>query len=535
MDAPAVRQLTGFPSYRQAALWRCPTLACFRRQLAGAVVAPVSETKADGKPKPPVPTLVYLPLPKQVDYEMSGARYLLYGGAAGVTKSHAARWRQYKLALRIPGYEALLLRRTFPELEKTHFRRMTSEVPLLGGEFIETKRIAKFRHPGGAVSVIEGGHMDDPADVEKYLSTEYDDITCDEGSTFEPEALLALSTRARSTKAGVLADAMARGASTVAGGATFRVPTNPGGPSAAVLLDFFIDHAPDFDTFPALRETYDPAQWGYLPGVWTDNPYLDAAYWDALAVLPAWRYEQLRHGDWRVFSGQFFSQWNTRRHVVDLGTPTGVRWFRSLDWGRNQPGCVLWWAILPDGRLYIRRDLKFQGMDESEVAAQIHRVDADLGVRQVAYTACDPAIFNKTGASHQAHHQVGQSIGDTLRIYGINAVPGDNARVLGWARCHAILRDAPDGQPWCVVHPDARYLIRSIPAQMSEVRDPDDVNTAGDDHAVDAWRYGAMSQPRPGQPATAAPFKVGTIGWMKQQLAGSGRHVLGRESVRRSA
>jgi hypothetical protein len=29
---------------------------------------------------------------------------------------------------------------------------------------------------------------------------------------------------------------------------------------------------------------------------------------------------------------------------------------------------------------------------------------------------------------------------------------------------------------------------------MSDKHDPDDVNTSGDDHWVDAWRYGAMSR-----------------------------------------
>jgi hypothetical protein len=34
-------------------------------------------------------------------------------------------------AMAIPGYEGLILRKNFPELEKTHMRDMSVEIPLL--------------------------------------------------------------------------------------------------------------------------------------------------------------------------------------------------------------------------------------------------------------------------------------------------------------------------------------------------------------------------------------------------------------------
>jgi hypothetical protein len=89
------------------------------------------------------------------------------------------------------------------------------------------------------------------------------------------------------------------------------------------LRDFFIDHTPDFDRFPQLRAKYDPAQWLYLPAKLDDNPYLDGDYETSLAVLSKWRYEQLRHGDWNVFSGQFFSEWTPNQHVRELAIGAG--------------------------------------------------------------------------------------------------------------------------------------------------------------------------------------------------------------------
>jgi hypothetical protein len=366
-------------------IWWCPNPPCAQAQIDHAVVA---------QPKKGPAKLLYVPTPKQVEFDRCPAKYVLYGGAAGPGKSHAARWALYRRALKTPGFEALLLRKTFPELEKTHLRRMASEVPMLGGEFIESKRLARFRHKDGRVSLIECGHMDDDNAVSKYLSSEYDVIVPDEGSTFDPQALLELSTRARSSKPEVIAD----------GGAKFWVVSNPGGPASSMLLDFFIDQSPDYDAYPALREAYDKGEWTYIPGLLDDNPYMDPAYERQLAVLPKWRYEQLRFGDWRVFAGQFFSEWNERHHVAVLEPAREGRWFRSLDWGRNQPGCVLWWAVLPDHRLYVRREWKFQGMSEEEVAHgdQENRCRPRLDQTAVVYRRRSGGVQQDGRDAHQA-------------------------------------------------------------------------------------------------------------------------------------
>jgi hypothetical protein len=383
-----------------------------------------------------------------------------------------------------------------------------------------------LRFPNG--SLIQLGHMADVEAVQTYLSTEYDAIVADEGSQYPLDAegnatLLELSTRARTSKPEVRA---------ALGQAKFIIPSNPGGPTSAALLDFFIDHTPDFSKCPALKDEYDPAQWQYIEATLDDNPYIDPDYLQTLAVLPQWRYEQLRHANWRVFSGQFFADWQERRHVQALTVdPSTVRWFRSLDWGRNQPGCVLWWAILPDHRLYVRAEWKFQGMSEPEVAAGIRKVDKALGIEKVSYTAADPSIRNQTGATHKDGTFLGQSIRDTLAHYGVPTVLADNDRFNGWARCQALLRDAPDGAPWGLVHPECRYLIRSIAAARSDKADPDDVDTHSDDHGLDAWRYGAMSRPSPTKVTRTRRFAEGTMGALRQSVTRA-RPVLGAESVR---
>jgi hypothetical protein len=67
--------------------------------------------------------------------------------------------------------------------------------------------------------------------------------------------------------------------------------------------------------------------------------------------------------------------------------------------------------------------------------------------------------------------------------------------------------------------PECRYLIRSIAAAVSDDKDPDDVDTKTDDHALDAWRYGAMSRPNPSSKSYTPVYPNGTMGALRQGRA----------------
>ena len=189
--------------------------------------------------------------------------------------------------------------------------------------------------------------------------------------------------------------------------------------------------------------------------------------------------------------------------------------FASLDWGFNAPGCCLWWVILPDNAYHIVREYKFRQMSAEEVAIQIKKITKELGVRNLRYVAADPAMWQKTGASAR-----GESVAETLIRHRLPMRKSDNDRFNGWLRVHELLRPMPDGKrPWLTVEPTCTYLIRSIPAAMSDKNDPDDVDTRGDDHALDALRYGAMSRPPVWSAAAARdnqPPQVFSPAWFKQ-------------------
>jgi len=480
---------------RDEILFFCPQPACRERQLTYSM-----KVRIDSKD-----IYLYLPTPRQAEFHESEKLYTLFGGAAGPGKSHALRWDVYRRCLLIPGYEALLLRRTFPELEKTHMRRAAREAPRFGANYVPSDHCVRFQNG----SLLEFGHCDNDAAVSKYLSTEYDWIGFDELVTFEPDVALEIMTRARTNKPGL--------------SAMVKAGSNPGGVGALWVLDFFIDKAPDPERYPL----YDQNDWAFIPAKLDDNPYLDMQYEKkTLTNLSRNRYQQLRHGDWHVFEGQFFGKWNDSQHVVDLvPDPKLVSWFCSMDWGFNAPGCCLWWAAMPDGHYMVVDEYKFRETTVKDVAAGIHAKTKTLGLARVPQIWADPAIWQRTG-------QVGESIAETFQRYKVPVTKTDNDRLNGWQRVQEMLRVAPDGRPWLWVHPRCRYLIRTIPAMVRDAEDPEDVDTEGDDHACDALRYGAMSRRRYVDRTPPVRYADNQVGGMIQAERGSGRRILGESSVK---
>ena len=487
----------------EAHYW-CPTLACRQRQAEHSL----SFTDRHGKQEP-----FYVPLPKQVEFDCAPFRYLLGGGAAGASKSHQARHGLYRRAFEIPGFEALIMRKTWNELQKHHLRLMEREATKLRArglpvEFAKTAREFRIHH-GSDVSVIEAGHMENPDDIEKYLSRERDAIVCDEGVTFEPQPLLALSVRARSTKSAVAQFArrmqhrpdswMPPG-----GGAVFWVLSNPGGPSGTMLRDFFIDHTPNFEEYPQLADVdseghpnYDPAEWGYIPANLEDNPYLPASYERDLAVLPPWRYQQLRFNNWDVVVGQFFGEFDQRLHVKDLGhLGQGVQWFRSMDYGFIDPTVTHWWAILPDGALHVKAEQRRQFCNISTLAKDIKAQTRELHIPRVRYTVGDKFSM---GERTNQEDEVGESRAETFRQFGIPIITTSQAREQGWTRLRELFGLRPDGRPWLTLDPSCRYTIRAITSAMADEVHHDDVAEFKDDHPLDSLRMGAMTRPAPGR------------------------------------
>lgn len=254
---------------------------------------------------------LFVPTPKQVQFfeQQKLTKYTLFGGAKAVAKSFALRWGAYRECARVPGLRVLLLRRTYGELEQSHLLDMpldAERLKPLGAEYKSGFR--EFSFANG--SLIRAGHCETDSDAAKFLSSQWDLVIFDEVVTFLLDKMfMPIASCARTTKESLMAE----------GGARVWAATNPGGRGAAWVKDFFVDREVDRERFPAYRKE----QWGFVPGLLEDNPYIESGYRQTLENLPPVLRRQFLYGDWDAAEGMFFD-WQAKRdgqpwHVRDMG------------------------------------------------------------------------------------------------------------------------------------------------------------------------------------------------------------------------
>lgn len=481
--------------------WLCPSEACWKRQVAAAMVTTVKGRPRDDQPVGGNRRCRFVPLPRQVDAmdALDGpALFVLLGGAAGGSKSRGLREIAHRRCLTVPHYRVLLLRRTYAQLEENHLRDVELEAPEMGAQFVPSAKL--LRYPNG--STLRFGHCETVADAANYLSSEYDLIMFDELVTFEETQFLLIASRARSTKPGLVPKVLAG--------------TNPGGPQSAWVRRRFLEKDVDRDEFP----DYDPAEWAFVPSKLEDNPYLDASYERKLLALPPALRKAYRDGDWDIFPGQYFPEWRRGTHVAELAIPENAVWYRAIDGGYINPAAVLWIAMW-DGHAYIRHEWEPVRTINSKLAEGIVQQTRELRIERVRETVADTSLW-------VPEKDTGESAAETFARHGIPLIQATKQRVNGWKRLREWLELAPDGRPWLQVHPSCKYLIRTLPSLVSDDGDPEDIDTDGDDHAADALRYFVMARPAVRSVERPRVVPVGSPAWVMAQLRAKSSRAFGR-------
>lgn len=194
-----------------------------------------------------------------------------------------------------------------------------------------------------------------------------------------------------------------------------------------------------------------------------------------------------------------------------------------MDWGSASPGAVVWGAALPDGRVHIFDEFKFQRMTVKDVAAGIVAKSKSWGLKLPTTTYADPSL--KPWVTDRGG--MGESIGQTFARYGVPMIYPSNDRMAGWQRVHEALSPSPDGTPWMTIHPRCKYLIRTLPLMVQAKNNPEDLDTDSDDHACDALRYLLMGGLRPSAPhAQSAKVEPMSLAWYRQKFSGRATGVL---------
>lgn len=419
-----------------------------------------------------MPILKGSPQPAQIPFFESTARHICYGGARGGGKSWAMRRKFTLLAMTYPGLKLLLMRRTFPELEGNHIIPLLNDLSGIA-KYVESKRM--FRFPNG--SFIKLGYCDAEKDVYQYQGQEYDVVGLEEATHFTDTQRTFIATCNRTTRT----DFSPR----------MYYTCNPGGVGHDWVKRLFIDR--DF------TPDEDPNDYVFFQAKVTDNEVLmksDPGYIKQLMALPEDQRRAQLDGDWDVIEGQYFKEWRREKHVcTPFEIPKDWKRIRSMDWGYNDPCCVLWGAVAPDGHLYVYREIYQNETLASDMAKLIKE---QTGFEKISYTSASPDMWQKRGVIVKtAGGYAGECVADAFLKGGVPVIAADNSRVVGWNRLREFLRDAPDGVPYLQVFDNCTNLIKYLPQMQYDLHNREDVADGLPDHAPEALRYMVMSRPSP--------------------------------------
>lgn len=446
-------------------------------------------------------TIMYQPSAKQRLFHLSTANEVLYGGAAGGGKSVAIVLDALKRCLKWPGTRAYLFRRTYPELEDTLITEALRWYP---------KEIASYNVGRHEMTLINGSkiffrHCASVKSMYDYAGAEIHWLYIDELTSFEQEIYNFLKTRLRA-RAGLGITPVVRCAS------------NPGNIGHGWVKKYFVDageygsvvtHSIKSRTTGKVRKFTTQ----YIPALATDNPHITDDYIYELERKPDALRRALLHGDWDAFEGQVFTEWRDDPDHYDdrLWThvikpfPVPLHWprYMSFDHGYTRPFAVQWWAIGPMGEAYLYREWYGCDPDYTNIGIRLSPRQIAQGIvdREREFEGADNLSIDRVADPSIFERSRGDSVAQQMEPgddrEGVYFRKADNARIAGKMQYHERLRFGEDGRPMMYVFNTCRAFIRTIPILPYDLKKPEDVDTASEDHAYDAGRYFFMARPAP--------------------------------------
>ena len=341
---------------------------------------------------------------------------VLYGGAAGGGKSESLLIDAIRLVGRGYGraYSALLLRREFPELEKSLIFRSQELYPRLGGKYNDQKHVWKF--PDG--ERVYFGHLQHEKDVKQYQSAEFQYIGFDELTQFTERQYVYLFSRCRSSK-----DVPLR----------MRGATNPGSeghewvfarwgywlnPESKTRAEsgqvLYLLRDDDGKEIVVPKGTPDAQSRTFVSSFIDNNPHIDARYRRKLKELDPVTRRQLEFGDWLIkpAKGLYFKRpWF--KVVSARPTHPQTQWVRFWDRAATEGdgdwtvGLLL--AKTPDGVLWICDVVRLQG-NPGQVEATIRQTAQLDGINVMVGLSEDPGQAGKFESSYYSKALAGFNV-----------------------------------------------------------------------------------------------------------------------------
>lgn len=316
----------------------------------------------------------------------------------------------------------------------------------------------KITFPNRSRIVIGG--FKNPSDIDKYIGIEYDGVVLEEATQITGEKYMGLMGSVRTSRN----DWVPR----------VYLSTNPGRIGHQFYKErFILPQRENRETFT--RRFFSSYQ---------DNPFINPEYKTYLESLTGVLAKAWRDGDWDIFAGQAFPEWNRSAHTCrPFQIPEGwVKW-RAIDWGYAAPFACLWFAKdLDTQRIYVYRELYQTQLTDRSQARMVKEYTPKN--EKIARTYADPSMWAKKNARDFV-----TSAADEYAAEGVILTSASNDRIDGKRKVHRRLAPLPDGKPGLIVF-DTLELCEHLPALITDDINIEDVDTTQDDHDYDALRYG---------------------------------------------
>jgi len=286
----------------------------------------------------------------------------------------------------------------------------------------------------------------------------------------------------------------------------FAGATNPGGIGHSWVKAYWYDKK-----FPAeLQSKAD--QFVMVRSSAADNPHINATYHESLLTLPPDMARMVAKGDWNVYTGQYFPQFNNwpdddpyertgPRHVISSADamraikPWHTRWICG-DWGFEHPSCYHWLSKDEHERVIVYREMWDRRIGEEEWGQRL--TDASRGESLRAF----PFSWDAGRQSPRSHPKYPKSIiqllSDSLgrgmpKPYPADSSPGSR---MSSYRLIAQMLDAD----MLLISDACPKLIECLPTLIRDPDEPEQVlkvdyaqgDTIGDDPA-DSLRMGLQN------------------------------------------
>lgn len=407
--------------------------------------------------------------PKQIEFCRATNKYICYGGARGGGKSHVSRIKMCLLAFNYPGIQILLLRRTLKELRDNHILPLQK---MLKNIAIYKDNTKEFIFPNGSRIVL--GYCDTEKDVLQYQGQAYEVIVMEEATHFTEFQFQTL-TESNRMSGNLGKEFVPR----------MYFTCNPGGVGHSWVKRLFIDK--DYKT------TETPSDYKFIPSLVFENKYImekDPNYVKVLENLPEDRKQAMLYGNWDVFDGQFFREFNRNIHVIEpFEIPLEWNRYIAMDYGLDM-FAVLFVAVDAKGKAYVYNEIHKSDLIVSDARQTLKSI-----MRNHKYKAiyAPPDLWNR-------NRDTGKSTAELFFEGGIDLTKASNDRKAGWLNVKEWLKikkvkNEQTGEVYedsdIKIFSNCINLVRCLPQLQHDEKDPNDVATEPHEitHITDALRY----------------------------------------------